>query len=258
MIYILTHKETKDLRRLAKALDAGLLLSDDFQFYKFEPEDRFINWGCSDLFEIEYVDGHIINLPLAVENCISKIKTLTILSEDKVPCVDWTTEEEQAWTWIKTGSPVYSRTLIRARKGFGIVICKDDLVPARLYTKLFPKTHEYRVHVFNGEVIDTAQKKKMGKIKLAARGLANPDLAVRNLARGWVFSHKNRKTHPSIRKIAIDAAKALGIDFCGIDIGAIWEGKKLIDCRVFEVNTAPSISAPETFEAYRRAFDKVK
>ncbi len=157
------------------------------------------------------------NIPFAT----NKINTFTKLKEAGVPTVEWTTNKDTAITWEDV---IIARTKITSNAGKGIIFCtKADLPEAKLYTKFIEDGVEYRVHVFNGEVID--YQKKFGTA------------SIKNHDNGTIFIRtidgEPLKRIEDNEKIAVDAVKALGLDFGAVDI--IRKDKKSF---VLEVNTA--------------------
>jgi glutathione synthase/RimK-type ligase-like ATP-grasp enzyme len=108
------------------------------------------------------------------------------------------------------------------------------LVNAPLYVKYKKKRKEYRVHVFKGQVIDVAEKRRRRKDERPATF----DGYVRNLANGWVFCRDSIVKPADLDGLAIAACAALGLDFGAVDV--IWNEKEN-KCYVLEVNTAPGL-----------------
>lgn len=250
--------------KLARALNAYEVTSE-------RPAQRpangavVINYGRSTkpawLQDLVDNNGYVVNKGSAVAKCVDKRVTLNELSVAGIPCLDYTLHRAEAQRWADNGTRVFARTIANGKKGKGIVIVHpgEQVPDAPLYTADWPKTHEFRVHVAFGKVIDLVQKKRMGEEKLAAMGIAEINEDVRNRGRGWVFAHKNRAlrgaTRPTLEKRALDAAKALGLDYCGIDmLVRLDEENNFIGAVVCEVNSAPGMSSPTTFASYVGAF----
>jgi len=106
-----------------------------------------------------------------------------------------------------------------------------ELPKAPLYVLYKKKRSEYRVHVFNGQVIDVSEKRKR-------RGIDRDDGYIRNLANGWVFCRDGIVEPADLRDLAIRAVQALGLNFGACDI--IWNEREN-KCYVLEVNTAPGL-----------------
>jgi hypothetical protein len=201
-----------------------------------------------------------VNNPHNVSMSSNKLQCLRALTRADVPTLDYTDNINQARTWLNQGKVVYARTILRGTRGDGIVVVSPEgidmghIPSAPLYTRNFPKTHEFRVHVAGGQVIDFVEKK--------ARDGASPDRAIRNHAGGWVFAHDNLSTTRDILgPIAVSAVAACGLDFAGVDmLATLEEGpnprgvKRAIVC---EVNSAPAWECTKTFFMYRRYFNGV-
>ena len=123
------------------------------------------------------------------------------------------------------------RTTLSGHSGQGIVIASspEELVDAPLYTQFIEKDKEYRVHVFNGVIIDFQQKKRR-------RGEEQND-DIRNHANGWVYARSDVVLPEDVETNAIRATLSLGLDFGAVDICTDLDGNAI----VFEVNTAPGI-----------------
>lgn len=256
-------------RKLAIALDA-------YEVTSVRPAERpangavVINYGRSEkpewYDEFIHNGGRIVNKGSAVARCVDKRRTLSILTEAGVPCVVFTERLAEAHSWLERDRRrVFARLTATGKKGKGIVIVSPDdpieaLPLAPLYTLEYPKTHEFRVHVAFGKVIDVVQKKKMGAEKRKALGLDAVNMDVRNHHRGWVFAHNDLALRGDaleyIKKISLDAAKVLGLDYCGIDILVRLEDgdDNFKDAVICEVNSAPGMSSKQTFDAYVGAF----
>lgn len=123
---------------------------------------HIINWGRSDLV-VHGAYNRIINNPHAVGLAANKLATFQTLQRAGVPTVEWTQDTNMVKQWLNEDNLVYARTNTSGSGGDGIIIVGMDdlhLPSARLYTKGFIKTHEYRVHVAFGEVIDFSKKRK--------------------------------------------------------------------------------------------------
>jgi glutathione synthase/RimK-type ligase-like ATP-grasp enzyme len=251
----------KSARTLFENLKPGIILTTCKTFnkglYGFLHEgDTVINWGCSKLNPGNY---HLLNKPEAVRCAIDKVSTLKTLAEANIAVPYFSTNQYDILIDLLHGNfeAIYCRTLIRSKKGNGIVIARtpEELVPAKLYTRAFPTTHEFRVHVFMGEAIDYVQKKK--------RRNADADLMIRNHDRGWVFAHDNIIVRKKIKELAVNAVEALGLHFGAVDVLARFNppvnGKwQLQEAVVCEVNTAPGLSNTKTLEAYVNCFNNYK
>lgn len=215
--------------------------------YRPKNGDVILNWGfCGDIPVLENfkTDFTILNYPMAVDCASDKVKTFTLLKENNVPHVEFTFSQEEALKWIEEGHLVYCRTLTRGKEGKGIVLAKTapEVVKCDLYTKQFVNNHEYRIHVFNGEVTDMVEKRKMStdrKADFARRGIRveNDDNGgvIRNLKKGYSFCREDLVISEEIQQIAINAITALGLDFGGVDMAY---NDETGEAKVLEINTA--------------------
>lgn len=187
-------------------------------------EDLTIFWGC----------------PSSVAS--NKLKFFEACKDiDGINVPDWTTSKETAQQWIDDGKVVFGRQKLTSHSGNGIIlfenetITEDKLCP--LYVKYKKKTHEYRVHVFNGKVIDITQKRKRVGMQTNAR--------IRNLDNGWVFCREDLDidNKNELTKQAILACSVCKLDFGAVDI--IWN-KQEKKYYVLEVNTAPGLEGQTT------------
>ena len=228
--------------------------------YKYRKKDILINWGYSSLPPIlnNIKEYNIINPFESVANCVNKINCLTILRENNISCIDFTTNKEEAIELLKNGNIVYCRTLINSTKGNGIVIANtlEELVDSKLYTVYFKNTNEYRVHVFDGKIIDIQEKKRMSEEKLNSFGISkeNRTKRIRNHDSGWCFCRENIVFPEIVGDTAIKAVKALGLTFGACDISF---NSKKNNCAVLEINTAPGLEEGlETHKNYCKAFSE--
>lgn len=140
---------------------------------------------------------------------------------------------------------IVARTLTNASEGRGITIFNrdDHWPPAPLYTEYIPKKKEFRVHVWNNEVIDVAEKRKKAGYN------AERNTQVRNTANGYVFCRTDVNEPLDLRPLALSAVVALGRTYGAVDI--IWNEKRN-KCFVLEVNSRPGMEGT-TVEKYANA-----
>lgn len=204
-----------------------------------------INWGKQDL-ALRGFCQKIINKPEAVRIAANKIETFKALSRAGVPTLEWTQDRNVALNWIDDGDVVYCRSTVTSSQGKGIsVVGMDDQLPhVPLYTRGFIKTHEYRVHVAFGEVIDFSKKRKRNDIECSQY--------IKNSSNGWVFCRDGVTLPDVVKQAAIKAVAALGLDFGALDV-LYKESTNTV--RIAEINTAPGIEAT-TLTRYSEAFKK--
>lgn len=261
-------------KKYASGRDLGVGLKGVF----VEPRGRrpkndrtLLNWGCVKRPEwLPQFEGLVLNDFDSVAAASNKLESYRLFSMHEVPTLDFTTELALAQEWLREGNRIFARTKLNASQGAGITIFDNEealgLCRAPLFVKEYKKNREYRVHVLNGEVIDFAQKRKMGDVRLADNNINEVDPSIRNHDNGWVFTKSRIDRHEDIDNVAIAAVQALGLDFGAVDVLAKWKlskeanehgGKNALELKsavVCEVNTAPSLSAKSTLDNYIRAF----
>ena len=252
MIYIYTMKSRVPgvARRLAKRLGTKVLRSDVVPT-TLKRGDTILNYGGSTPPSwgnlLEFMDIKVINHWNNVDRSVDKLQTFRRLAIREIPTLAWTTHDWVAALWSRT----VVRKLVRSTQSKGVLIHSGDgvLPEAPLYTEYWPKTHEFRVHVFDGEVIDYTQKKMLSKEQREKRGI-KPIRFIRSYSNGWIFSRKDIYDLPEIRQLALDCTKAMGMDFCGVDILArLTKDGEFKTAVVCETNSAPGM-VNTTFENY--------
>ena len=256
-LYTLPNRTPGISRRLAKKLGCKILRHDKTPT-SFCRGDYLINYGSSTEPAwqnlLRFTGVTIVNHWMDVKASANKIVTFQRLASRSVSHLNWTSHKCYTLDWKR----VICRDIVTGTKGKGITVVdnprkhQEDIPDCPLYTEYWPKTHEYRVHVFQGRVIDFTQKRLLSKEEREKRGIDNKRL-IRSYDNGWIFSRKDVKYHEDIVALAVEATKALHLDFCGVDILANWKDDELIDCTVCETNAAPGM-VNTTFDAYINAF----
>lgn len=245
-------------RKLCRSLGGKIIRQD---LYPKQPwlaaGDAIINYGggTKPVWEgfVGYNPIKIVNHWDAVRCSSDKLATLRALEDAGVATLNWTTGKV-------TAQESYDRTVVRAltrstgSKGITIIDSSTHELPdAPLYTEYFKKKYEFRVHVFEGCVIDYTQKKMLSEDKRKAKGIS-PVPYIRSYGNGWIFSRNHIQYFKEVDKLAIAATAAVGLDFCGVDIlcNANGDGtfKNAVVC---ETNAAPGMQAT-TYEKYRASF----
>jgi Glutathione synthase/Ribosomal protein S6 modification enzyme (glutaminyl transferase) len=147
---------------------------------------------------------------------------------------NFTTSIEDAKHWLAEGKVVVCRRLLRGSEGKGIVIAtkEDELVHAPLYTEYIKKKKEFRVHVFNGAVIDVQEKRKKGGFD------GERNTRVRNVSNGYVFCRGDIREPADLRDVAVAAANAIGYSLGAVDVVYNERSDKSY---VLEVNATPGM-----------------
>ena len=198
-----------------------------------------INWGSSTAPNWDVGEATMLNHPYYVKGASNKLTAFQMMQEAGVSIPEFTTDPEVARGWIfDDNATVVSRYKLHGHSGEGIKIFENYDVFLRqqrapLYVKYIKKQDEYRVHVFEGNIIDIQQKRKKREVDND-----EIDYKVRSHANGWVFCRDNLNPPPSILSDATSAVAALGLDFGAVDI--IWNEHHGTSY-VLEVNTAPGL-----------------
>lgn len=210
----------------------------------FKPKSGMVvvNWGFTGATPAlnSNVDFEILNKPTSVSSASDKVQALQKLKDRNIKHVEFVLTKAEAKEMFNDTSVVYCRTLTRAKEGKGIVLSKnpEELVNARLYTKYFENDHEFRIHVFKGEVIDRVEKRKMSSERRAELKIEKtPDSKyIRNMKKAWSFCRIGIIVPAHIDQLAIDAVEALDLDFAAVDI--VYNSNSG-EAKVLELNTAP-------------------
>ena len=278
---------SKSVRALKDAITGSKSIKLENTRYRPRDTHTIINWGNSRTPSWLTNDVEILNHPQYVGVAGNKLETLKTLLEADVPTVEFTTERGDAEQWLAFGNKVYARTTLTGHSGEGIIVLQpSDIteldriagelsalgydyeagiisetinnqlpsVPdAPLYTRGVSNAGEYRVHVFNGEVILYQKKSRRidedGNVVTADGEEAD----VRNLASNWVYRTGNLRRLERIEELALSAIDALSLDFGAVDIIKDENGSVY----VLEVNTAPGLGNTQTLEAYVDAINKL-
>ena len=201
-----------------------------------------INWGDGSYRgerEERAKNTRVINPMHTILPCINKVDFFSIMAEYAVNLPDWTTKRSTAERWCAAGETIYCRETAEGKDGVGIVIATrpSQIVAARLYTCAVPSTDEYRVHVFREKPIFDLLKWHENPTKQAQQ--------IRTGSQGWEYT-RDCRVPASGRKQAAIVAKALGVDFCAVDL--LYDSKTDTST-VLEANSAPELG-PWTSAAY--------
>ena len=221
-------KGSKSAKALAQSLNIKCLTRPK----RFKARNELvISWGSNDP-QFKITSTKLLNNPRAIVFASNKLSSFNSFKRNNIPCPDFTTDIEVAKQWIAEEEVVVCRKLLRSHSGKGIVLASkvSELVAAPLYVKYFPKSHEYRVHVFNGKVIDAVKKRKRN-------GVTDYNKYIRVHGNGWVFCRNDFVLSEELKTLAINAVKCLGLDFGAVDIVSKSNG----EAKVLEVNTAPAL-----------------
>lgn len=173
----------------------------------------------------------------AISRAVNKLRAFEAFRQAGVNIPEYSTRKADA-VW----PTVVARSILSGSEGEGITIHNQGtpLPDVPLYVQYVKKKKEFRVHVFNGEVIDVQEKRKRNGVDAHQ---------VRNTENGYVFCHENIVEPTDLREQGVKAVQALGLLFGAVDI--IWN-KKQDKCYVLEVNTSPGLT-PSTADKYTTA-----
>lgn len=245
---------SESARALATELDSLCVKLDGN--YRPRVNDLIVNWGNShDPTTWSHSHSIMLNKPQFIRLAVNKLETLSRLLEDGVPTVEWSCARSTADRWLSQGDMVVERHNLIGSKGDGIRIVQEEsednyeLQDAPLYTRLVNRAREYRVHVFDGQVIDLQQKKR--RVTGVTNDGNDSDGTIKNLDNGWVFVRDDITPPPrSIFDVSIRAVQALGLDFGGVDV-LVKDGQ----CYVLEINTAMGLEG-STINSYTNAIKR--
>lgn len=272
---------SKSAKKLKESI-GGKIIKLENSRYRYRPQHKVINWGNSRRPSWMSTDIPVLNSPEAVHNAANKLVSFRILRDLEVPHVPFTDNYEEAQAWVDLGEKVFVRHTLAGHSGEGIEIVNGgpfstelDAIASRLwelgyeylaeqvsqeiqppklpqallYTRAVPNNGEYRVHVFNGEVI--LYQKKSRRVDEDGNVLTpeGEEADVRNLASNWVYRTSNLRRLERVEQLAVSAISAIGLDFGAVDIIKDENG----DVFILEINSAPGLGNNDTLVAYREA-----
>lgn len=234
---------------LVEELENSRIIRRENSTYFPRQGDKIINWGSYNLplwiLELSRIGARLINRPEAVEIATSKMRTFDVLERTQgVIIPEWTRDLGVAQNWE---GRVLGRSIDRGSEGVGITVYdsgRNVLAGHTFYTRYFKKADEYRVHVFNNEILDVQRK-------LRTRGVeAHP---IRNTANGYIFAREGVVLPDGVGAMCIAACRALGLNFGAVDVGY---NRHYSRACIFEVNTAPGLEGT-TVRRYAEAIRNV-
>ena len=232
MIYVFRRSPSESAKALAAALGGRRVrtLSRLVRLLDREP-GKVVCWG-------EHFPGGLNgDAPLR-----SKFTDAVLLKDAKVPTIEavlpypplpYPLEGEWLCRWFNHvgGNDLLSAE--RAKKHDGHIIVEYQVKKENLLK-------EYRVHYMNGRSIRAG-------VKVPREGVpAHP--WIRSFDGGWKVKYDGFHSTPVMRRRALKAIQALGLQFCAVDIGEEKDGKLI----VLEVNRAPGLEGG-TIKAYANA-----
>lgn len=259
--YIYPWKQgSRSARALATALGGKVLKREGSKFVP-KSNRKVINWGSSQTPN----SYSLLNGANFVNIAGNKLSFFQYVTGPESPGTEmprfplWTTSREEAQGWFSQAKPVkavVARTVLTGHSGAGIIVVEaneenptPELPQAPLYVEYIPKDAEYRVHIFDGEVIDVQRK-----VKDPDREVSN--WKVRSHQNGFIYTRNNsdgtshrESCPPDVLEQGKRALASSGLVFGACDI--IWN-KKRKQAFVLEINTAPGLEG-ETISVYANA-----
>jgi hypothetical protein len=207
--------------------------------YKPKNTDSIFGWGYSKspLWGSAAVQAGALwfNRPERIANAVNKEVSFAKFAVKSVLAPAFTVSTHLAREWVEDGRLVVQRKVLKGSKGEGASVAHNlqEFIPnCKLYTILIPKTREFRVHVFNGKVIDTHEKIFKGTNPAEWEICSCQDEHDDSV---WTWKRTGVVLPEPARIESVKAVAALGLDFGGVDVVTSKEGSAFI----LEVNTAP-------------------
>lgn len=222
---------SKSVKALSEALEVPRIKLKNSSFTP-SADKTILNWGSSKLTQDITGSCKVLNKPEAVATAANKMSAFQQLRY-QVSVPSFTTNKEEAQSWLEMGNTVVERHTLTGHSGEGVKIKRqgDVLEDCPLYVLYIPKKSEWRVHVFCGKVIAIQRK---------ARDRSVPDeqvnWQVRNHGNGFIFARNDSSKRPRyLKQVSVQAVEALGLDFGAVDLIYNEKNNQLT---VLEVNTA--------------------
>lgn len=220
---------------------------------------RCIRWGST---EYPNITAPTLNSLDGVALASNKLKALHALKSAEVS-VPWFTDkrgEAVAFFHNRGVAKLVGRTTYhQGGSNFNICDREGDVVrdnTSSHWLELIPIAKEYRVHVFQGEVIGVSRKTDEGvESRITNR-------YTRNHHNGWRFIRCDLNAVPErLKALGVEAVTTLGLDFGAVDV-ILSDGSESTanspgsrKYYVLEVNSAPSIEVGSTIMSeYLRRF----
>lgn len=198
-----------------------------------------IRWGSQQPLPSGCRPTRTLNSPDALSISADKLRSLQRMTEAGVLTPTFSSQATEARGWFDSSTTVFGRSRHGScGRDIRIFHSADEVTPCELYTLYVPNTREYRLHVFQGEVI-----------RVQGKYLDHPDQHtnefIKNHGQGFRFRAPEKQLNSDRIEAATAAVAALGLDFGAVDL-LIGEDRRAY---VLEVNSAPACS-PLTARAY--------
>jgi glutathione synthase/RimK-type ligase-like ATP-grasp enzyme len=244
MLAILVDGPSNSARVMSKAL--GVKRVRPHRVGAIRRPRTYINWGVAGQLPARY---RVINRDVSVSNKIFAFAKLEVAG---LSIPENTTDTLTAQEWANKGT-VLARATATGSGGQGITVVRkgETVGRAAFYVKYIPKSAEYRLHVVNGKVIFTQQKRRRNGVEQD-----DDQRLIRNHANGYVFAEnkitfKSPTIQEALEKLAVESVKVLGLDFAAVDLIVDKQGNNVY---FLEVNTRPGLESTRLINSYAEAF----
>ncbi|SRR5258708_15291760 len=243
MAIILSIK-SKTARLLKKECKIPLIRDTNIDYIEGAP-DLLIRWGSRKSLPITF--QRVLNKPEAIKKASNKAECRKLLTSKRIP-VPAPSETE---------FPVIGRPA-KHKAGSGFFVCNNEqeIINAKIngavyFSKFYPKTKEYRVHVAGDKTLLVSVKEGDTTKMIWNKRLSNFNF--RHMHRSeWL---ENEDLFYMVR-LAKKAIRVIGLDFGAVDVLAFPIDQSLPKFVVCEVNTTPALS-PLAISKYVKYFNKV-
>lgn len=224
-VAIITYVAQESSRKLAKALKAAGIIANVFDMnhtneWEVRKYDYIFAYGCSAASDYRIKR---LNSAKATKACIDKLQTFAALSKVGVPIPEYTSDRKKAAARKWATTVVRDSRTGRKAEGYTLVDYPDKLPEGELFTEYFFHKREYRIVVFNGEVVGRYYKR--------------PEIHKDGYE--WhQFSLQRAGGFEDMDRYCLKAAKALGIDYVGFDVVSV--DKR--NFKILEANSGPILT----------------
>ena len=240
-----------------------------------------IGWGCKTKDPVNFAAGTtVLNHPDKVRDNRNKFKTLTKLHGANVHVADFIKAERVVASLEDDESPIVLPLVGRTNfhqggKGFWLCITNAQVQRAivegaQYFQNYMDIKDEYRLHIFNGKVINAQKKTRRDNMEQAfvaqhkekieaiagkndvelnadtmdyvlarlAKGSPFADMVVRSNIRGWKFSQQNlARLDEGLVDVATRSLEATDLQFGAVDCCILEDGTPSI----IEINSGPGL-----------------
>ena len=255
------------------------------------PDAEVLCWGTKIADKQLFPNKVMFNNPNNILANRNKFNALKTFKDAGVPVADFSNNFAEAGKGAFNFPLVMRTTFHQGGAGFWLCLNTDMVKQAAAEGANYMQSyihikHEYRLHVVKDKVIYAVEKVKRENhqeafkehykdyvnnaaakkntlldgdttdfilTKLAKKFATGADMIIRSNTRGWKFSKLNlNNLDKGLQDAAINALKALGLDYGAVDCCLTTDGKVVI----IECNTGPGLEGT-SFEAWTEALQKL-